>query len=257
MIGVAALMVAQSCTGRSGSGTETKCSGRRLLYAMAVCLAGLLPTGVTALQPELQGRIDVWGMPRAVTDDFKVSIEVRDTSTGTSRASDSADAGLHFGAGVRAMTWFARQPAWVTGLDIGYLRASGDAHEVEVQPLSVFIGVQHPHTSDSGLRPYFLAGMTTFSAWGRATAGTLSSSFRKTDWWIDGTDNLSPYLTVGTVWSVSPGWSLLLEARRQRFSFRDVKTNSIILPTRNVFTDVSLDVSGLALGIVWTPDARY
>lgn len=233
-----------------------KCSIRGLLRAGFTCLSGLLPVLAGAVQPALEGRIDAWGMQHSMKDDLSVLIEVRDAGTGMISTSYVTDAGMNLGAGIRGLTWLADRPAWVTGLDVGYLEARGASHEMHVQPVSVFIGLQGLHTSGRRPRPYLLAGLTMYSAWGHVTAGTLSSGFRKTDWWIDGTDDLSSYLAAGFTWPLSSSWSLMLDARRQRFSFDDLQTNSIILPTRNVMTNVSLDVSGFALGISWTPGAH-
>lgn len=227
----------------------------RLLCAGFTCMLGFLSAWAGAAEPALQGRIDVWGMPLAVNDDLSVSVEVHDTHTGTTRESEVVDANLHLGAGVRALTWLAGQRAWVTGLDVGYIEAKDANYELQVQPVSVFVGLQDPRAYSRRPRPYLLAGLTMFSAWGHATVGTLSSSFRKTDWWIDGTDDLTSYLAAGFTWPIAPQWSLLIDARRQRFKFDDVQTNSMILPTHNVITDISIDFSGVSIGITWSPGA--
>jgi len=230
--------------------------GTLLLSALTIATA---QAGDAPLPPDLRGSIAVYGVH--VTDDnATLRLEERDLLAGTTQASASFAAGVRGNGGVRAMAWQAGAP-WLAGFDIGYFDARSPNLEIRVLPLSVFLGARLPQGLPPGgplrVQPFALAGVSTFASWGNARAGTLASSFRAgRSMLAPGGDNLhAAYFAFGVTVPLARDWALEADWRVQHWQVNSIETNSLFLPTRNLVTDVTLDGSGFALGIAWTPGA--
>lgn len=211
------------------------------------------------LPQTLRGSVAVY-VVHVTDDDTTLRLEQRDLFAGTTQASAAFAAGVRGNGGVRAMAWQAGEP-WLAGFDIGYVDARSPNLEIRVLPLSVFLGARMPQGLPLGSRvrvqPFALAGVSTFASWGNARAGTLASSFRAGRSMLSpGGDNLhAAYFAFGVTVPLARDWALEADWRVQHWQVNSIETNSLFLPTRNLITDVSLDGSGFALGIAWTPGA--
>lgn len=223
------------------------------------CLALAVPAHAedARLPQSLRGSIAVYSV-QVVDENTSLTIEQRDLLAGNTQSFANFDAGVRGNGGVRGMAWLDGRP-WLAGFDVAYVDAISPNLEIRVTPVSFFVGARAPQGIPTGgntrLHPFVLAGVSTFASWGDAQAGALTSSFRAgRSMLAPGGDNLhAPYLAAGVNISLSRDWSLDIDWRVQHWHVQSIETNSLFLPTRNVLTDISLDASGYAIAIVWTP----
>lgn len=229
-----------------------------LLALLAVPAAGQeadTPFPFAALQSGEFGMY-VSGFATGISDDdASLYLERRALLGGVTTESARFPAGAGREIGVRGLLWY-RSLAF--GVEFSRFGTDNCCLHLNVLPTTVFGGWRLPQPllarHGHGLHPYALLGISQTMIDGNATLGSISTGIDVgPNLFSTAEPNLSPFMAAGVEWRLGEKVGLLVEYRRRRFEFDEVRSNSWIFPTENVITEGNLAASGVTLGLVWYP----